>query len=360
LVNGEEKVALERQVVQTAQEHAIGGLGEFLWSFISLYLNHEDSLHARSIDYKRTVYIDNMGIGAVDFALDASQQKVLIQSGMVSILYDFYERFNTRTNTMNVSGRLLAYLLSQTPKKSIEMGACGLMIDHICFNIWHPKQIYELYCNVSTKEDRLFLGRLPLDLNVKDALGKIALYYAIEDLGKTEERREQVEIAIRHLLHEGIVDCNATIQAGESILDLALQEKEKHIWLIGKLLKKGAYRCSESSVLEIRKLLDNSATRANFGKKNKELREKFDKAHNVERILSPRSVAGRSVVSFWHARCSSRTHAGHVGVSPDFIAVPFIGEPRQTEKEARKDLQDHFDHEHSGWETPSGRVSPAP
>ena len=87
----------------------------------------------------------------------------------------------------------------------------------------------------------------------------------------------------------------------------------------------------------------------------KEIEKREEGAASIAALLvsQPSSVSAGSrvsstVVSFWHARCDSKSHSDTI----------FVGIKRENRREANKDLEQHEYDVHNGRETPSGRVTP--
>jgi len=63
----------------------VGDLFDFVSAVVSTVLDAQQSMHLHSDDWQRTVYIDSLDVGTLDFKLKASQKAALVEQGRLGV-----------------------------------------------------------------------------------------------------------------------------------------------------------------------------------------------------------------------------------------------------------------------------------
>lgn len=71
---------------------------DFIVAVVRTLLDKEDNEHLHSDDWQRTVYIDTLGTGTMDFDMDSAQKEALVESGRAGVkaYFDWYDDDQTK------------------------------------------------------------------------------------------------------------------------------------------------------------------------------------------------------------------------------------------------------------------------
>lgn len=72
----------------------IGDLFDFVSAVVSTVLDAQQSMHLHSDDWQRTIYIDSLDVGTLDFRLKAAQKHALVEQGRIGV-QQYLEWFET-------------------------------------------------------------------------------------------------------------------------------------------------------------------------------------------------------------------------------------------------------------------------
>ena len=61
--------------------HEISDLFDYVFAIVRTYMDSQDNMHLHSDDWQRTIYIDTLGVGTVDFDIKKKAKDALLESG---------------------------------------------------------------------------------------------------------------------------------------------------------------------------------------------------------------------------------------------------------------------------------------
>lgn len=76
----------------------IADLFDFALSIVRTYMDCQDNIHLHGDDWQRTIYIDTLGVGTVDFDIKKKTKEALLESGRAGVreYFAWYDDKNTR------------------------------------------------------------------------------------------------------------------------------------------------------------------------------------------------------------------------------------------------------------------------
>ena len=174
LATSEEKKAFERAVMEIPS--AIGGGFPFLKALATSVGNYQEHTHFESNENERSIYINTLDIGTVDFKIPPEKIKQLAEEARRSV-HDFMSRRSGQQILKPLSPDTLKLLIRLAGEhcQKVEPSRTILNLHRLMIS---PEKIVTLYANA--KEDELERLRVLVNPNgMRDVYGNTALHMAL-------------------------------------------------------------------------------------------------------------------------------------------------------------------------------------
>ena len=231
----------------------INNIYEYLHMLVKIYMDAEDIYHRSSNDYYRTIYIDNLGVNTLDFALNADKQNSLVLSGRISTI-DYLSKIKVSSTHYYVSSELLKCLVNQEiVQVELKLTEQGDYKSHVKFNVHSPEQLFGLLRFMKSHE-MAYIVRQPIDFSCINANRNTVVHLALsilEDQNQVASGEKVVHArkVLNHIikLHETYkigFNANCKNKQGDYPLDIIQRIRQKNTndvdiqLLLRKLIKK--------------------------------------------------------------------------------------------------------------------------
>jgi hypothetical protein len=244
-----EAIDFDEEDILSAEEEdkEISGIFSLIWATFGCIYYKQENDHWYSSDELRTVYIEHLNIGMVDFDLTEGQKTSLIAAGKVAI-EDFLDRLQTDSFLRKKSHFLSSKLLSIISKYFMDFevtvvnGHMEVKNIRIAKSFNQSKQLCYEYAKVANDDELLLLKDLGLSIYAKDENGDTALH----DFAREGDFHSLQRLwCIEPFKNIEIVNFD-----GEGLLDSALkcEDNGKVKPTVTSLVSNGIYKCRSENV----------------------------------------------------------------------------------------------------------------
>ncbi|HFK1739980.1 MULTISPECIES: patatin-like phospholipase family protein [Bacillus] len=82
------------------KNHEISSFFDYIWNLTASLMENQENTQLSEFDFDRTVFINSVGVSAIDFKIGEDEQEELIESGKIAV-NDYFKRYNNSNSMKN-------------------------------------------------------------------------------------------------------------------------------------------------------------------------------------------------------------------------------------------------------------------